>query len=291
MPTLTDEMKTFIVMGLARFETPTRVALAVRSAFGVEVTRHQVHRYDPKCSEPPAPRWRELHAATRAAFLAEIAEIGISHKVVRLKMLDEITNYALENHYRDDVAAYLKQAAKECGGIYERRAPLPPSSPDREEASDNLERRCPPAPPEQSQSGERAHEQRQCRGEWNGAGRVHDDVVEADARARGDTAARAGPHADRNGEAEERDVRPARERAEIDALQRGTADIQRRTGRGCEDAGECRRIEVLIPSGDGHAPEVEVAARERKRNLLSTIAAMDHPNGIAAGRAAIDGKV
>jgi hypothetical protein len=123
MAILTDEMKTFIVMGLARFETPSEVAGAVRSMFGVEVTRKQVHRYDPKCYEPPAPRWRELHAATRAAFLAEIAQIGISHKVVRLKMLDEITHYAIENRYRDDVAAYVEQAAKEVGGIYERKTP------------------------------------------------------------------------------------------------------------------------------------------------------------------------
>jgi hypothetical protein len=123
MPTLTDEMKTLIVMGLARFESPSIVARVVKSTFGVEVTRHQVHRYDPRCSETPAPRWCELHAATRAAFLAELAQIGVSHKLVRLKLLDEITNDALENHYLDDVAAYLEQAAKECGGIYERKTP------------------------------------------------------------------------------------------------------------------------------------------------------------------------
>jgi hypothetical protein len=46
MLTLTDEMKSFIVMGLARFDSPTTVAKAVRSKFGVEVTRHQVHRYE-----------------------------------------------------------------------------------------------------------------------------------------------------------------------------------------------------------------------------------------------------
>ena len=123
MPTLTDEMKTFIVMGLARFDTPTKVARAVKKVFGVEVTRSHVKYYDPNSARRLAPRWCELHAATRAAFLADMAKIGVSHKVVRLKMLDEITNYALDNYYRDDVAAYLEQAAKECGGLYERKTP------------------------------------------------------------------------------------------------------------------------------------------------------------------------
>jgi hypothetical protein len=123
MPTLTDEMKTFIVMGLARFETPSKVARAVNSTFGVELTRSHVKYYDPGSAKPPAPRWRELHATTRAAFLADMAKIGVSHKVVRLKLLDEITNYAHDNRYRDDVAAYLEQAAKEVGGIYERKTP------------------------------------------------------------------------------------------------------------------------------------------------------------------------
>ena len=121
MPTLTDEMKTFIVMGLARFDTPSAVAEAVKSTFGVAVTRQHVHLYDPACAQPPAPRWRALHAATRRAFLAEIAEIGVSHKAVRLRLLERMAHDAIANHYPDTAAALLEQAAKECGGIYVRK--------------------------------------------------------------------------------------------------------------------------------------------------------------------------
>jgi hypothetical protein len=113
-------MKTFIVMGLARFDTPLTVAAAVKSTFGVDVTRQHVHLYDPACAQPPASRWCELHAATRRAFLAEIAEIGVSHKAVRLRLLERMTHQAIENRYPDVAAALLEQTAKECGGIYDR---------------------------------------------------------------------------------------------------------------------------------------------------------------------------
>ena len=78
MPILTDEIKEFIVKGLASFETAAEVAEAVKSTFGVEISRRHVYAYDPKCPQPPAPRWRDLHAAARAAYLSELAEIDHS---------------------------------------------------------------------------------------------------------------------------------------------------------------------------------------------------------------------
>jgi len=121
MPTLTDEIKTFIVKGLACFDTPSKVAEAVMSTFDVEVTRHHVHRYDPACAQPPAPRWRELHAATRQAFLADRAAIGVAQRNVRLRMLDRMVREAGGRHSLKLTAALLEQAAKECGGLYDRR--------------------------------------------------------------------------------------------------------------------------------------------------------------------------
>ncbi len=131
MAVLTDEIKTFIVKALARFDTPSQVAEAVKMNFDVEVTRHQVHEYDANCSRPPAQRWRELHAATRQAFLRDIAEIGIAHKAVRLRMLNRMA----QQHEGSSVKltlSCLREAAKEAGGIYERRGipvPLTASSP------------------------------------------------------------------------------------------------------------------------------------------------------------------
>jgi hypothetical protein len=117
---LTDEMKAFIVRGLARYETPTRVAESVQAEFGVSIDRRQVYAYDPAGSRPPAQRWIDLHAATREKFLAAVAEIGVAQRVVRLRMLDRFANRAEENNYTERAARFLAQAAKECGGFYER---------------------------------------------------------------------------------------------------------------------------------------------------------------------------
>ncbi len=119
MPTLTDEIKTFIVKGLACFDTPSKVAEDVNAVFGVQVTRHHVHLYDPACAQPPAERWRLLHAATRQALLADTAAIGITQRNVRLRMLDRMA-HRCERSNVPLTAALLEQAAKECGGLYDR---------------------------------------------------------------------------------------------------------------------------------------------------------------------------
>jgi len=128
MPTLTDEIKTFIVRGLARFDSPSEVAEAVKANFGVELKRQHVYAYDPRCTQPPASRWCELHAATRAAFLKDAAAIGVVHKTVRLRMLDRMARRAEATNYFDLSASLLEQAAKECGGLYESRKPSEPTA-------------------------------------------------------------------------------------------------------------------------------------------------------------------
>jgi hypothetical protein len=123
MQTLTDEIREFIVKGLARFETPSQVAEAVNETFGIAVSRQHVYRYDPKNTQPPAQRWRDLHALTREKFLRDVAEIGVSHKVVRLQMLDRLANRCERNAVALALAS-LELAAKECGGFYENRRPV-----------------------------------------------------------------------------------------------------------------------------------------------------------------------
>ena len=121
MPSLTDEMKEFIVMGLASFQTPSEVAEACKSTFGVEISRRHVHAYDPKCAQPPAQRWLDLHAAARAAYLGELAEIGIAHKAFRLRALDQMLRYAMKHHYPDRAQSLLEQAAKESRGLFDAK--------------------------------------------------------------------------------------------------------------------------------------------------------------------------
>jgi hypothetical protein len=116
---LTDEIKEFIVRGLARYETPSRVAAAVKAVFDIDVSRQQVHTYNARGAKPPAERWCELFEATREAFLADVSAIGIAQKVVRLRMLERYAQHADEHGYYTRAAGFLEQAAKECGGIYE----------------------------------------------------------------------------------------------------------------------------------------------------------------------------
>ncbi len=89
--------------------------------FGIEINRRQVFAYDPAGSRPPAQRWIDLHAATRAKFMQATAEIGIAQKVVRLRMLDRFANRADEQQSAPSgPPSSWQQAAKECGGFYER---------------------------------------------------------------------------------------------------------------------------------------------------------------------------
>ena len=125
MPTLTDEIKAFIVMGLASFDTAAEVAEAVKSNFGIAVTRRHVYAYDPKGSQPPAQRWQDLYAATRAAYLSELAEIGIAHKAFRLRALDRMVRHAMKHHYPDTAQSLLEQAAKESRGLFDANPPAP----------------------------------------------------------------------------------------------------------------------------------------------------------------------
>jgi hypothetical protein len=118
---LTDEVKAFIVGRLAHYETPTRIAAAVKLEFGIEITRRQAFAYDPAGSRPPAQRWIDLHAATRAKFLRDVAEIGIAQQVVRLQMLDRFAREADDDNRMERAAKFLVLAAKECGGFYERK--------------------------------------------------------------------------------------------------------------------------------------------------------------------------
>jgi hypothetical protein len=118
---LTDEIKAFIVRGLARYETPSRVAAAVKNVFDIEVSRQLVFSYNARAAKPPAERWCELFEATRATFLQDLSAIGIAQKAVRLRILDRYAECADDRGHHTLAARFMEQAAKECGGIYEGR--------------------------------------------------------------------------------------------------------------------------------------------------------------------------
>lgn len=123
MATLTDNVKAAIVQALACYETPSQVVEAVKAEFGVDISRQQCQLYDPNKSNGAslAKKWRDLFAATREAFLKDSAQIGISHRAVRLRRLDRMSTRAEERGNIPLAAQLIEQAAKEVGDIYTNR--------------------------------------------------------------------------------------------------------------------------------------------------------------------------
>ena len=61
--------------------------------------------------------------------MRETATLGIANKMVRLRMLEAMAQRALARNFDQKAAAFLEQAAKECGGLYERHRRQDPSPP------------------------------------------------------------------------------------------------------------------------------------------------------------------
>src|SRR5579862_394842 len=112
---LSNEVKTFIVQGLACFDTPSIVAAAVKKEFSVEVSRQLVESYDPakRAGRNLAPTWRAIFETTRKTFLEDTAAIGVSHRAVRLRSLQRMAEKAEHMGNIGLAAQLLEQAAKE----------------------------------------------------------------------------------------------------------------------------------------------------------------------------------
>jgi hypothetical protein len=121
MAKLTQELQAFVVQQLACFLTPSEVAAAVSEEFGAEIGRQQAWKYHPANNPDLAPKWRVMFDATRAAFVAETATIGIAHRAYRLRRLERYLHSAEETKRYALAAQLLKQAAEEMGGSYTSR--------------------------------------------------------------------------------------------------------------------------------------------------------------------------
>jgi hypothetical protein len=124
MAKLTQEVQAFIVQQLACFLTPSEVAGAVSEEFGIEIGRQQAWKYTPANNPDLAPKWRAMFEATRAAFIAETAQIGIAHRSYRLRRLERYLHCAEETKRYGLAAQLLKQAAEESGGVLTNRREL-----------------------------------------------------------------------------------------------------------------------------------------------------------------------
>lgn len=120
---LSEAEKAFVVQALACFDSPSAVVDAVRKEFGKTINRQSIEAYDPgkKAGANLAAKWRELFTATREAFISDTAEIGVSHRSVRLRTLQRMIERAERSGNMVLVSQLLEQAAKEMGDAFTNR--------------------------------------------------------------------------------------------------------------------------------------------------------------------------
>lgn len=120
---LNNEVRTFIVQALACFDGPSAVVKAVQEEFGITITRQSVETYDPnkRAGRGLAEKWRTIFEETRAAFIEDTSKIGISHRAVRLRALQRMTEKAETQGNMVLASSLLEQAAKEMGGAFTNR--------------------------------------------------------------------------------------------------------------------------------------------------------------------------
>jgi hypothetical protein len=81
MPVLNAEIKAFVICRLAAFDSPTEVARAVRTKFGIDVSRQQVESHDPTkaiATHGLSAKWRTLFEVERRRFLDDLAPIPLT---------------------------------------------------------------------------------------------------------------------------------------------------------------------------------------------------------------------
>lgn len=125
-PELDDEVKRFIVMALACFDSPSKVAASVKEEFELDLSRQRVHAYNPtkKAGSALSEELKALFTETRAQFLSETAQVPVASRVYRLRKLQAGIDAMerLNNHM--GVAQLLKQAAEEVGDVYTNKRDL-----------------------------------------------------------------------------------------------------------------------------------------------------------------------
>lgn len=139
---LTKEQQTFVVQGVACFDTPKTVADALKVAFGVEISPQAVEKYDPtkRAGAALSAQWRAVFEESRKAFLDDTASIAIANRAVRLRMLQRMAEKAEERKNYPLAAQLIEQAAKECGDAYSNTRKLQHTGKDGESLP------TPPAP-------------------------------------------------------------------------------------------------------------------------------------------------
>lgn len=122
MAALTEDQKRYVVFRLAAFRTPTEVVEEVKDIWGIEVSRQQIHYYNPTTpGARTSEKWTELFHAARRAYLEEEGEVAIAVRRWRLEEIQNLYRRALQQGRHGNIPLALQaleQAAKEEGGKF-----------------------------------------------------------------------------------------------------------------------------------------------------------------------------
>ncbi len=115
-----EDVKAYIVEGLACYMTPSKVAEAVKLDFNVEVSRQQVAAYDP--TKAQGKRLSEdltnMFHVKRKEYNRDLTTIPLASLAYRMNTLNRMVDHAIEAKNMPLAASLIEQAAKDMGGIY-----------------------------------------------------------------------------------------------------------------------------------------------------------------------------
>jgi hypothetical protein len=119
MRRLSDAVKRRIVEHLACYYTHAEVVELIAKEFDVTMTSRHVRAYDPTSFQfAGSHRWLEYFQVVRKRFANEVGDVAISHRVYRLRRLQQIFDKAWDRGDLVRAQAVLEQAAKEAGDWY-----------------------------------------------------------------------------------------------------------------------------------------------------------------------------
>jgi hypothetical protein len=120
---LSKNQKAYIVVRLACYDSPAAIRKSVKEEFGIEITPQALERYNPTRSTGRAcpEQWATLFYETRRKLVEGRVDIGVAHKMARIRWLDLMLHRRMIDGKTREARALLKQAAEEMSQIAEQR--------------------------------------------------------------------------------------------------------------------------------------------------------------------------
>lgn len=125
-PKLSEEAQIFAVTELACFRTPSEVAEALKTEYGVEITRQSVQRYDPTtyAGRTLSEKLKTVFSDARRRWREETADIAISGKAARIRELESLAKKAAGMNNLALAKEIYKQIAEEMGDVFTNKRTL-----------------------------------------------------------------------------------------------------------------------------------------------------------------------